>query len=240
MTDLLPADRPWLHGVVYVEHDRDAHRLDGYPVIGVTSALQLAGKSADFSKANPAALETARQVGTAVHLAAHYHDEDDLRPGTVDELIVARLDAWKSFRANYAIVPALRETVVVSRKYGYIGRFDRLFLSGSTRHVIADIKTGDPASAAAHLQLSLYETALIEEIQFYADYFPSLMTSALESLLAGTIERWSVRLLKTGRYKVTRYPESPRTKAQDRAEARLAVGDARVLRGLPERPEKAA
>lgn len=246
MTDLLPANRPWLDGVTYVDHDRDAHRLDGQPVIGVTSALQLAGKSADFTKANPEALERARQVGTATHVAAHYYDENDLQFETVADLIKARVDAWRSFREQYSLLPVQRETIVVSRKHGYIGRFDRLFLAGDTRHTIVDLKTGDPKAAAANLQLALYEIALHEELDFYAWFHPELMTGALESLLAathpahGTCERWSVRLLKTGNYKLTTYPESPRTPAQDRAEALKAVADARVLRGLPERPERAA
>ena len=234
MTQLLPAERPWLQGVEYVEHDRDAHRLDGQPVIGVTSALQLAGKSADFSKANPGDLERQRQVGQATHAAAHYFDEGDLVESSVHEMARERLHAWKTFRIERRAVPVMLETVVASRRYGYIGRLDRVLLVETTRQVIGDIKIGDPADAAAHLQLCLYETALIEEIQFYADQHPWLMTPRLEEFLSGPRERWSVQLLSTGRYKLCGYPAFPRTLQQDRHDALEAVSDARVLRGLPD------
>jgi hypothetical protein len=231
---LLPADRPWLDGIVYCDEDRDRHSLDGLPVIGVTSALALSGKSADFSKANPADLERQRQVGQATHAAAHYFDEGDLVEASVHALARERLSAWRLFRRERRAVPLLLETVVASRRYGYIGRLDRVLLVDTTRQVIGDIKTGDPDAAAAALQLMLYQVALLEEIQYYADHHPQLMTVLLESLLAGHLERWSVQLLSTGRYKLCRYPKSPRTAQQDRADALAAVADARVLRGLPD------
>jgi hypothetical protein len=237
---LLPADRPWLDGVRYVEHDRDAHTLDGQPVIGVTSALQLAGQSTDFSKANPTDLERQRQVGQAAHAAAHYFDEGDLVEASVHALATARLQAWKLFRHERRVVPVMLETVVASRRYGYIGRLDRFLLVEMTRLVLGDIKIGDPDDAAAHLQLMLYLIALLEELQHYADHYPWLMTRRLETVLAGPIERWSVQLLSTGRYKLCRYPKSPRTAHEDRQDALEAVADARVLRGLPEKPEIAA
>lgn len=237
---LLPTPRPWMEGVDYNEADRQAHRLDGQPVIGVTSALALAGKSADFSKVNPADLERQRQVGQATHAAAHYFDDGDLVEASVHPLAQSRLEAWQLFRRERRAVPVLLETVVASRRYGYIGRFDRFLLAEMTRLVIGDLKTGDPADAAAHLQLALYEIALLEEIQFYADQYPGLMTSQLERVLAGPRERWSIQLLDTGRYKLQAYPKSPRTLREDRAEALTAVADARVLSGLPARPEVAA
>lgn len=175
-----------------LQYDRSparAHRLCGRRVPSVTQVLRAEGLSSDFAGVDPVTLERKRMIGEAAHRAAHYYDEGDLDPGSVSPLARPYLDGWIAFRVQRGFVPLLRETVVASA-YGYIGCFDSFGLVDGRRYVLADIKTGDPRDAAAHLQLAAYEQAFRETYPVYA---------------SAAIERWSVQLTADGRYRVHPY-----------------------------------
>lgn len=215
---ILPSPRLWLAGVAYDPSDARAHTCDGAPILSITQLLRLAGKSSEFLQVQPTVLEHAGRRGTAAHLAAHFFDEGDLVEASVDPRVACYLAAWQRFRTERGFIPELLETVVVSRRFGYIGRFDRVgTVDNRRRRVLLDIKTGDPDASRADLQTVGYELALIEECG-----------SAWGVL---DLERWAVRLLPDGRYRVCEYPTSGRTWRHDRDEFLEAVNDAQVLRG---------
>lgn len=189
----------------YVDSTR-AHRINGIPVPSVTQILRATGVSADFSHVDPAVLERKRLIGQAVHAAAHYFDEGDLVESTVAPEVLPYLEAWMRFRSDRGFAPELLETIVYSRAWHYIGRFDRLGrLVNEDRRVLCDIKIGDPDAAAADLQLAGYLAALREE-------HPEIEDEA--------IERWSVQLCPDGRYRLRKYPKPGRTERLDRADFR--------------------
>lgn len=202
----------------YVDASR-AHRLDGIPIPSVTQVLKAAGLSSDFSMVPIDILERKRQIGQAVHAATHYFDDGDLDEATIAPEVVPYLDAWKRLRDDRALEPELLETVVCSRLFHFIGRFDRLcrILRGPARRILLDLKIGDPDAAAADLQTAGYEVALREE-------HPELGSAA--------IERWSVQLCPDGRYRLRQYPLSGRSFRQDRSEflAAVTVINARTAR----------
>lgn len=188
----------------YVESTR-AHLVNGIPVPSVTQILRATGVSGDFSMVPADVLERKTRIGQAAHAAAHYFDDGDLVEATVAPEVRPYLDAWMCFRAERGFVPELLETVVYSKVYHFIGRFDRLgrVRDGRRGRVLCDIKTGDPDAAAADLQTAGYEIALVEE-------HPELLDEPLE--------RWSVQLLGDGRYKLRRYPLPGRSTGVDKAD----------------------
>lgn len=183
-----------------------AHTVNGLPVPSVTQILRMTGVSADFSQVPAETLERKRQIGQAVHAAAHYFDEGDLVESSLAPEVIPYLEAWMRFRSDRGFVPELLETVVYSRVWHYIGRFDRLGkLARENRTILLDLKIGDPDAAAADLQTAGYLAALREE------------QPELEDL---SIERWSVRLCADGVYKLRKYPKPGRTERLDRSDFR--------------------
>ncbi|MGE0594576.1 MAG: PD-(D/E)XK nuclease family protein [Vicinamibacterales bacterium] len=220
----LPDARPWTTGVHYDHSDARRHTADGQRVLSVTGILKAAGKAGNFDGARPDDVALKAAIGRAVHDATHYYDEGDLASESAlqreivfrDRTVpgpLAYLDGWKAFRRERRFVPTLLETVVFSRRWGYIGRLDRLgAVDTGRRTVLLDIKIGDPEAARADLQLSGYLEALLEEEPTLAIDLP---------------ERWSVQLTPDGGYRLRRYPVSPRTARMDRAEFLEAVAASR-------------
>lgn len=227
----LPAQRPWLDGVIYNEENREAHSVDGQRLVGVTTALRLAGKAASFENVKPDVLAYKASQGKAAHYAAHAFDDGDLVESSVADIIRPRLNAWRSFRRERRFEPRCLETVVVSREFGFLGRLDRFGRADRLRQVLADMKIGDPDAARTDLQLALYEIALREEIEFYLRYHRPIVTPAMHDFLTLPVERWSVELRADSRYRLRRYPLPGRTKRYDNQEALRAVRDAQVLGG---------
>ena len=127
-------------------------------VPGVTDILEDAGIS-DWSHVPDGQKHRAAELGTAVHAATVYDDEDDLDTDSLVPRVTARLAAWRAFRADYQFVPQRREHMMHSR-FGFAGTADAI---GTTPRrpgalVLVDIKTGaktrsvGPQTAAyAHL-----------------------------------------------------------------------------------------
>ena len=181
----------WLVGAEYdLTHSR--HRLDPRRVPSVTQAIDLAYPNR-FAGVPPDVLEHKAAIGTAVHLAAHYHAEADLRESSLAKEVQPRFAAWRWFTETRQVEPILCETVVCSRDLGlpprrrrpYIGRLD--FLCRIDRRLIAlvDLKTGVPT--LARMQTLAYLDALYQQ---YTD------------LIAVYVQRWAVVLNADGRYVV--------------------------------------
>lgn len=161
--------------VADLRYDPFAHRSfrpDGTEVPHVTAILKACGLTEDFEAliADVPNLEQriceARARGRAVHDYCHAYDDDDLDRDRCDERIVPWVDAWAVARQNLRLTPVLRERNVYSEVFGFTGIFDGVFARhvglGPTRHVLIDIKTGDPDDAAGHLQTAAYEIPLRE------------------------------------------------------------------------------
>lgn len=186
--------------LVFIPVTHEYRLPDGRQVPNVTSILRAVGVSTDFdaikagSRYMAERIDEKRDIGTAVHADCHAYDDNDLDWSTVDERVLPYLDAWVAFRTNSGLRPVARERRVFSATHFFCGTLDGIFLTPQGKRVLIDIKTGDPAAAAAHLQLAAYEAAYLAE-------FPG------ESI----DERWSVRLCpdRAVPYLVTNYSARP-------------------------------
>lgn len=177
---------------------------NGRLVPSVTQVLRATGVSVDFeqlrsmSDATRKAVDAKRDIGIALHSDAWAFDDDDLDWQTVDPRVEPYLRAWATFRANTGIIPLTRERRLFHPTYGYAGTLDGIFLATSGplegKRVLIDLKVGDPAHAAAHLQTAAYEAAYLAE---HAD----------ESIDA----RWAVQLCPDRQipYRITAYSPNP-------------------------------
>lgn len=151
-------------------YDPETHtsrHADGTEVPHVTRVLAEVGVATDFEEladgwprlAN--AIEHARLRGTAVHADCHAYDDGDLLIETVHADVLPYLEAWMEARKNLKLVPKQRERYLHHPLYDYAGFMDGLFTDGQEglADILADIKTGDPEHAAAHLQTAAYEAA---------------------------------------------------------------------------------
>lgn len=147
--------------------DPVAHRStlpDGSEVPHVTGIIRAVGVSQDFaalatiSDNLESAIELATYRGTAVHADCHAYDDGDLDWSTVDPRVMPYVDAWATCRQNMGFVPLTRERRVFHPLYFYTGILDGVMRYGD-KVVLPDIKTGDPESAAGHLQTAAYEAA---------------------------------------------------------------------------------
>jgi len=155
------------------------YRVDGREIPSVTQVLADNRLRPDFSRVPPDVLDRARQRGTAVHLATHYHDEGSLDPTTVDAVVVPYLDAWLQFLHERRVRILELEKRYAHSTLGYAGMIDRIALvdvGGRERRCVLDIKTGDPSGAE-------YQTAAYAELYRDAGHVSSLPP-----------ERWSVQL----------------------------------------------
>ena len=121
------------------------HRDTGAIVPGVTTILKDCGISADFEGLSQLceqigrAVALKRDIGTAVHQAAHYFDDNDLALDSVDPQVMPYLDAWMTFRANYPhLRPATRERLVYHPAYRYAGTLDGIFLLTDETEIAID------------------------------------------------------------------------------------------------------
>lgn len=142
-------------------------RPDGVTVPHVTGILSAVGVTTDFEQVSMLSRRVARAVdlalarGTAVHADCHAYDDDDLDWDSVHPVVRPYVLAWVEVREALGLTPVAhqRERLVYSQPYHYCGIIDGLFVRDG-QYVLADIKTGDPEDAAAHLQLAAYELAV--------------------------------------------------------------------------------
>lgn len=113
------------------------HRDSGLIVPGVTSILRDTGVSVDFDGLSAMgnklghAIALKREIGVAVHQAAHFFDDNDLVLESVDPAVRPYLDCWIAFRENYPqLRPATRERAVYHPALRYAGTLDGIFVTG--------------------------------------------------------------------------------------------------------------
>lgn len=106
--------------------------------------------------------EFARDRGSRVHEALHFHCEGDLDPASVDAEVAPYLACAAAFLADMNADIVMAEAIVYSALYGYAGKAD-LFAYLRRRHRLAciDWKTGTPVKATG-LQLAGYAGAWLE------------------------------------------------------------------------------
>jgi hypothetical protein len=125
-------------------------------MISVTTVLQKVGL-VDVS--GPWFTDEARDRGSALHLATHYHDEGYLDESTlIDERVRARFAVYKQFHAEVNCEVLYSELEVKDHDLGLIGHIDKVVRIAGRAYVL-DIKP--PGSHAWHpLQLAAYAKLL--------------------------------------------------------------------------------
>jgi hypothetical protein len=153
-----------------VSFSPDEHRYtlpNGQDVPSVTGILSAVGVTVDFeelssrSSAIGDAITLKRDLGTAFHHDAHALDDDDLNWNTVDPLVEPYLRAWVVCKENLGLVSLLheRERIVFHAGLGFVGTMDGIFRLPNGQMILGDLKCGDPAAAATHLQTAGYALA---------------------------------------------------------------------------------
>jgi hypothetical protein len=84
------------------------HLASGRILPGCTRVLDSTGM-VDFAAVRSEILERKKKLGTAVHAATQYFDEDKLDWSSVSEEVRGYLDGWIDFRAKTGFRPRLRE-----------------------------------------------------------------------------------------------------------------------------------
>jgi hypothetical protein len=166
---LRPKPNVWTLDDVSFDPETHTSRLpDGTDVPHVTAILRAVGLSADYQEMAEdrprlaAAIEHARDRGTAVHADCHSYDDDDLDLDDVDDRVRPYVEAWARYRTDTGFRPVLRERRIFSARYCYTGTLDGVFAGPDGLRTLVDIKTGDPSSAAANVQTAAYRFALEE------------------------------------------------------------------------------
>ena len=185
------------------------YEADGVIIPSVTQVLTLAGIS-DVSGIPAHILDRASAIGTAVHQACEFLDQNDLDLDTLDASIVGYVLGYQKFRDEHKFVSELIEHRTVAERIGlkYGMCVDRMgHFEGSDIPVVLDIKTSSRPQQSWSLQTAAYAYGL--------GYFPDY-------------RRVIVHVAKDGTYKLIEHGEE----SDDRAwEAALIVAHWRIAHG---------
>lgn len=153
-------------------------RDDGVVIPSVTQVLEAAGLYPDWSKVAPDVMERAKALGTAVHLATYYCDDNDLDVGRLDEELIPYVEAWVAFREDSGFDVRQAEVVAYNEIYQYAGTIDRVGMFNGAMSIV-EIKTGVFAAVVGP------------------------QTAAHSLLLGEGYERFAVLLRPDGTYRLT-------------------------------------
>ena len=137
------------------------YQLDGRTVPSVTQVLTLAGLD-ELARVPKRFLVRPAAIGTAVHLATHFLDDDDLELEALDPAIVGYVLGWQRFKLEHEFVPLIIERRGVSISpdgpaFGFC--LDRIgMLDG--QEVLVDIKTGSKKYPSWAIQTAGYADAV--------------------------------------------------------------------------------
>jgi hypothetical protein len=167
--------------------DRHIYESDGVIVPSVTQVLALAGID-DVSRIPLHHLQRAAGIGTAVHEACEFLDQDDLDLESLDPSIQGYVLGYQRFRAETEFKPAMIEHRTIGDvdglKYGMcLDRFGEL----RGRVTLIDLKTASRKQDAWGIQLAAYAVGLSDRIDFPG------------------CQRVNVHLAKDGSYKLIRH-----------------------------------
>lgn len=184
-----------------ITFDPEEHRytIDDGVEESVTQVLEASGIS-DFSGVDPDVLWWAQQRGTMVHRCAHFINQHNLDPATVDERIAGYVEAWRAFRRDHELQVHHSEHIVHRRltirgnpvirpaetDLHIIGTLDVAGLIKKHGPIILDIKTGDETDSWP-IQLAPYAMAYTERSRY-------------------THKRLVVQVRRDGSYKCHWYP----------------------------------
>ena len=132
------------------------YRFMGQVVPSVTTVLK---PLVDFGGIPAQVLALKADLGTRVHTACEFWDDDDLDDASLDADVRPYLDAWVKFKRDTGSVVLLNEQRVMEPMLGFAGTLDRV-MTVQGRKTLLDIKTGAQISAAAGPQTAAYFRAL--------------------------------------------------------------------------------
>lgn len=113
---------------------------NGVRLHSVTEVIEGAGLGADYSMVPPDVLERKRQIGEAVHAAAHYADQHDLDESSLDPAIVGYVRGYQRFLVETGFEVVGVEERLRHPELGYAGTPDRWGFLQHTR-VVVDLKS---------------------------------------------------------------------------------------------------
>lgn len=109
-------------GLVF-DHHRHEYTLDGVKLPGVTTVLKPIS-SAHYAGVDPAVMERAAQLGTAVHAVIELDLQGDLDTDNLDPMLVPYYRGWRQFRQQSGFRALLSEKKLASRTHRYAGALD--------------------------------------------------------------------------------------------------------------------
>ena len=131
--------------------------LDGVKIPSVSYILASNG-FIDYGKVRKSVMESARELGSAVHSATHYYDEDDLDVDTVDPKVRPFLDEWMRFRSDWDFKPLLIERPMSCCFNGMnFGMTPDRYGTCKLGNVVVDIKTTFDVMPSHQIQLAAYQ-----------------------------------------------------------------------------------
>lgn len=142
--------------MITLDKEKHIYTVDGKVVPGVSEVLSAAGMI-DLWGIPVFALEAARKLGTAAHLACEYYDDKILKKSTLDIFLRPYLDGWIKFKADHCI--EILEGIEVkgySRKWGFAGTLDRV-AAIKGKLILIDIKTSAVLHPTVGPQLAAYK-----------------------------------------------------------------------------------
>ena len=139
------------------DSERHEYHYNGVRVPNVTSILS---DLTDLSMVPPAALETARQKGVAVHRMVELDAKGDLDEATLPAWMAPVLIEWRKFVAQAGFRVVDSEKKVYHATYKYAGTLD-LFgeLTHAAKFAYVDVKRSFLAGKVTGLQTAAYKEA---------------------------------------------------------------------------------
>ncbi len=133
-----------------------SYTLNGVTIPSVTRALDHAGL-VSYDMVREDILERKSVLGSLVHQACHFYDEQDLDFNSLSEDVKPRLDAWANFRAETGFVPRRIEkryvATVNGMTYGLTVDREGFFKKDEA---IIDLKTSAAVAPWCGIQLAGY------------------------------------------------------------------------------------
>lgn len=135
---------------------------DGRIVPSVTQAMELAGLD-DYARVPRRNLEHAAAVGTAVHKACEFLDEEDLDLESLDPTVVGYVLGYQKFKQECGFTPLIVErrgvSISATNNLAYGFCLDRIGMLNGVE-VLIDIKTALKKSANWGVQTAAYAEAV--------------------------------------------------------------------------------
>jgi hypothetical protein len=133
-----------------------SYLLDGQPVPSVTQVME--GYLTDYSSVPRKYLEKASARGTAVHLAAELHLQDDLDEASLHPDVAPYFYQFVKWLRDSGFVMTASEMRIASKKFGYAGTLDLVGrLPKMKCNALIDTKTTSVFMPSTGPQTAAYE-----------------------------------------------------------------------------------